>query len=122
MAGDDDTTDKLFPPPEERHGAPVIPLPLTRSIREEFLAHRLVIEDQLKAWRAELGEGLARLSPPVTASSVVEKAKAGALAGLRYGGVAVAAGELAAAVAQAAGRPEIEGPIRVLVSLFTGRP
>jgi hypothetical protein len=118
----DETTDKMFPPPEERHGAPVIPLPLTRSIREEFLAHRLVIESELKAWRVELGAGLARLTPPVTASGIASKAKAGALAGLRYGGVAVAAGELAAAVAQAAGRPEIEGPIRVLVSLFSGRP
>lgn len=118
--GSDDTTDKMFPPPEERHGAPVVPLPLARSIREEFLAHRLVIEDEIKAWRVELCEALARLSPPVTPSGAAAKAKDAGLAALRYGGVAVAGGELVAAIAKAAGHPEIEGPIRTVLTLLAG--
>lgn len=118
--GADDTTDKMFPPPEERHGAPVVPLPLTRSIREEFLAHRLHIDGELKAWRDELGEALARLSPAPTPGGALDKAKAGALASLRYGGVALALGEAAAQIASVTGHSEIAGPIQTILTLLRG--
>ena len=54
----------------------------------------------------------------MTVGSTLAKVKAGALAGLRYGGVAVALGELGAQVAKATGHPEIEGPIRAVMTLL----
>lgn len=114
----DETTEKMFPPPEG--GAPVEPLPLVRDLRHEYLAHRRHIDAELSAWRLELGTALARLSPEITPASIGQKVKTGALAGLRYGGVALALGEVAAEAAKLAGSPEIEGPIRVLVKLLGG--
>jgi hypothetical protein len=114
----DETTDRMFPPPER--GATVEPLPLVRDLRHEYLAHRRHIDGELRAFRLELGEALVRFSPPITAASVGAKVKAGALASLRYGSVALALGEAAAQVANVAGRPDIEGPIRVLVQLLGG--
>jgi hypothetical protein len=119
---DDETTEKLFPPPER-------PIPLRPSIREEFSAHHIVIREELKTWRGELAAALARLAPPlepepqapaVGPPSVVDKAKAGALAGLRYGGVALALGEVAAQLAAALGHPEIAGPVQTLLRLLGG--
>jgi hypothetical protein len=117
---DDETTEKLFPPPER-------PIPLRPSIREEFSAHHIVIREELKTWRGELAAALARLAPPPEPQpepqappSVVDKAKAGALAGLRYGGVALALGEVAAQLAAALGHPEIAGPVQTLLRLLGG--
>jgi hypothetical protein len=115
---DDDTTDRLFPPPES--GIAARPLPLAPSIREEFLAHRLHVDGELKAWRHELGEALSRLSPAPTPGSAMAKAKAGALASLRYGGVALALGEAAAQIAAVSGHAEIAGPIQTLLNLLRG--
>jgi hypothetical protein len=110
---DDEVTDKLFPP-EER------PIPLRPSIREEFAAHHLAIRADLERFRVELAAALARLTPPVTTAGAIDKAKAGALAGLRYGGVALALGEAGAEVAKLLGRPDIEGPVRLLIQLLGG--
>jgi hypothetical protein len=115
----DETTDKMFPHPESS-GVVEVPFPLAPTLRDEFLAHRRHIDAELKAWRTELGLALARLSPELTPGGALAKVKGGVLAGLRYTGVAVAAGEVIAEVAKATGRPEIEGPIRVLITLFRG--
>lgn len=110
---DEEVTEKLFPP-EER------PIPLRPSIREEFAAHHLAIKGELAAWRAELGEALARLSPAPTPGGALDKAKAGALASLRYGGVALALGEAAAQIAAVSGHAEIAGPIQTILTLLRG--
>ena|SRR5688572_9739064 len=116
---DDDTTDKMFPPPESS-GVVEVPFTLAPTLRDEFLAHRHHVDKELKAWRTELGLALARFSPELTPSGALTKVKGGMLAGLRYTGVAVAAGEVIAEIAKATGRSEIEGPIRVLITLFRG--
>jgi hypothetical protein len=110
---DDDITDRMFPP-EAR------PIPLRPSIREEFAAHHASIQAELAAWRLQLGEALARLSPAPTPGSAMAKAKAGALASLRYGGVALALGEAAAQIAAVSGHAEIAGPIQTLLNLLRG--
>jgi len=112
----EEVTEKLFPPPGSNTDIQMPP----PTIRDEFLAHRLHFDKELKAWRLELGAALTRMSPPITPASVAAKARAGALAGLRYGGVALAAGEFVAALAKATGHPEIEGPVRVLITMFGG--
>jgi hypothetical protein len=117
--GPDETTDMLFPPPES--GATnVRPLPLTRSIREEFLQHRVYIDDKVKAIQTDIGLALARLSPSVTPATAGAKVKGGVLAGLKYGGVALALGEGLAALAKATGHPDAEGPIRAVLQLLNG--
>jgi hypothetical protein len=110
----DEVTEKLFPPPER-------PIQLRPSIREEFAAHHLAIRSELEGFRVELAAALARLTPPVTPAGALAKAKAGAIAGLRYGGVALALGEAAAQLAAVTGHPEIEGPIRMLINAFGGQ-
>lgn len=107
----DETTDKVFPPRERT------PVDL---LRDEYLAHRLHVDEELKAWRLELGAALARFSPEITPASIGAKVKAGALLSFRYGGVALALGEVAAEAAKLSGLTEIEGPIRVLVKLLGG--
>jgi hypothetical protein len=72
--GPDETTDRMFPPPENPNPDP--PRPLTPSIREEFLAHRLHIDAQLEAWRTHLGEALARLSPEATVKGALARGAA----------------------------------------------
>ena len=119
--GHDDTTDKLFPPPEARSGVQA-PIPLQPSIRAEFMAHRVHLDAEASAIRREVAAALHRLAAPpeVTAAGAVEKVKAGALAGLKFGGVALALGEATAALAGAMGHPEVEGPIRTLLTLLGG--
>ncbi len=115
----DETTDKMFPPPETS-GVMETPFTLAPTLRDEFLAHRLHIDKELKAWRNELGLALVRLSPQLTPSGALSKVKHGVLAGFRYGGVALLLGEAAAEIANKTGHPEIEGPLRVLITLFGG--
>jgi hypothetical protein len=124
MSRPDETTDKMFPPPESPL-PPDSPIPLQPSIRSAFIAHHTAILQQFGDFRAEMMGLLdARLrgsvAPPPSPSSVRDTLKRGALAGLRYGGVALAVGEVGAEVAKALGRPEIEGPIRVLLQLLGG--
>lgn len=121
MSSPDDTTDRLFPHqmvPES--GTVERPIPLAPSIREEFCSHRRAVEGELRMFRKELAAALARLTPEHTAKSIGQTVKRGALAGLRYGSVAVAAGELGAQLAAATGHPEVEGPLRVLMTLLGG--
>jgi hypothetical protein len=129
--GVDDTTKKLFPPPEgghDRKHAPrdpeeeLKPIPLAPSIRQEFATHHRQILGYFGLFETMLDERLPKpkdgdLPSP---ASVRNRVTSGALTAFRYGGVAVAAGELAAAAARALGRPEIAGPIEVLVSVFRG--
>lgn len=132
--GAEDTTQKLFPPPEGGHdrthapaeGGELKPIPLAPSIRVEFAAHHLAIVEHLGKFEKMLD---ARLPKPKEGAedpelpsprSVRQKVTNGALAGLRYGGVALAAGELAAGIARAQGHPEIAGPIEVVVRLLRG--
>lgn len=114
--GPDETTDKLFPPPES--GVAERPLPLAPSLRTEFLAYRLHFDKELKALHAKVDQALANLPQAVPSTSVLGSVKNGALVTLRYGGVALAVGELAAQIAKAAGHPEIEGPIRAFSQFF----
>jgi hypothetical protein len=115
----DDNTDKMFPPPESS-GVVEVPFPLAPTLRDEFLAHRLHIDRELKAWRTELGLALARFSPALTPRGALAKVKNGVFASFRYGGVALLLGEVAAEIANKTGHPEIEGPIRLLITLFGG--
>lgn len=127
--GADDTTDRMFPVPEgghDRKHAPPDPIPLAPSIRQEFVAHHVAILGHLAEFERILYERLPKApergeAPEVPSpASVRQKVTGGALVALRYGGVAVAGGELAAAVARALGRPEIAGPIEVLTQLLRG--
>ena len=129
--GADDTTEKLFPPPEGGHDrrhapAEVHPIPLAPSIRQEFSVHHSAILGYFATFEGMLDK---RLPKPADApsdpdlpspKSVRQKVTGGALTALRYGSVAVAGGELVAAVARALGRPEIAGPVEVLTQLLRG--
>ena len=120
----DDTTDKMFPPPENPN-PPEPSIPLQPSIRSAFIAHHSAILQHFGDFRAEMLE-LVRAemrranSAPPPAASIGATIKNGALTGLRYGGVCLAAGELAAEVLNALGRPDIEGPLRVILQMLGG--
>lgn len=129
--GADDTTEKLFPPPEGGHDRTHAPrdaqvIPLAPSIRQEFAAHHSAILGYLSTYEKMLDERLPRApdthqeSPSSARQRATKAVTAGALVGLRYGGVAIASGELVAAAARALGRPEIAGPIEVLLQLVRG--
>jgi hypothetical protein len=133
--GTDETTQKLFPPPEGGHDrahapAELPPIPLAPSIRVEFAAHHSAILGYFATFEEmldkrlpkppESGEDLREDPDLPSPRSVRQKVTGGALVALRYGGVAVAGGELAAAIARALGRPEIAGPIEVITQLFRG--
>lgn len=119
MANPDETTDKMFPPPEsgveeQRWPLKERPLPLQRSIRAEFLLHRLKIEEELAAFRLELGEALARLSPVPTVGGSLRR---GAI--IAGKGAPIAAAVLALLeVTIPLIRPEWEGPLKALRQAF----
>lgn len=115
--GSDETTDKLFPE-EMRTESAVIerPIPLTRSIRSEFVHHRLKVEEEFAAFRLELTQALERLSPPPTAGGAVRRGVA--VAG-RGGAVVVAVLGLLELVVPMV-RPDLEGPLRALRQAFGG--
>lgn len=119
MAQPEDTTDKMFPP-AEGGVPPERPLPLQPSLRSTFIAHHAAILEQFGAFRKEMlglvDARLKELAEPKPAN-VGATLKNGALAGLRYGGVALALGEVAAQLAHALGHPELEGPIRFFLKL-----
>jgi len=119
--GRDDTTDKMYPPKEERSGL-TAPIPLLPSIREEFLAHRKHIDDEVTKTRKAVEAALLRLGAPpeVTAAGATAKLKGGALAGLRYGSLFLVLGEALAQVAGALGHQEVAGPILTLIKLLKG--
>lgn len=113
--GPDETTDRLFPHqmiPES--GTVERPLPLGKSIREEFAEHRLQIADELKLWRHELGEALARLSPVPTVGSSLRRGAV--LAGKGTPLVAAVLALLEVAIPLL--KPEWEGPLKALRQLF----
>jgi hypothetical protein len=114
---EDDTTDKLFPPPEsaivER------PIPIGPSIRMEFLAHRRHLDSEMKAMRAELTAALERFAPEPTPASTARRIGRGAAIGGRYGAAILAALALLQAVVKA-WRPELSGPIDSVIQLFGG--
>lgn len=113
--GRDDTTDKLFPHqmvPES--GDVERPIPLAPSVRQEFALHRQEIADELKAWRHELGEALARLSPVPTVGSTLRRGAV--LAG--KGAPVVAAVLALLEVTVPLIRPDWEGPLKALRQAF----
>ncbi len=112
--GADDTTDKLFPP--EGEGTGIHPIPLTPSIRQEFVAHHLAIRTELALWRVELTQALERLSPAPTVGSAVRR---GAMAATRGGAVVVAVLGLLEVVIPMI-KPEWAGPLKALREAFGG--
>lgn len=117
--GPDDTTDKLFPPPETTDVFP--PLPAGRSIREEFLVHRQGITLELKEFRADIVKLLAAHGGPKEPTAVKARSDAtrAALKLGRYSGLALAGAEVAAEVAKI-WWPGAVGPIGMLIQLFGG--
>jgi hypothetical protein len=119
MSNPNDTTDKVFPPPENPN--PDAPIPIGPSLRVEFVRHRQHLDREFAAIRQDVAAALARLSPAAKHPETIgQRVKNGALAGMRYGAVAMAAGELGAALAKATGHPEVEGPLRVFLNLLGG--
>lgn len=115
----DEVTEKLFPPPGSNTDIRLPP----PTIREEFLAHRLHIDQQLESWGKRLDETLGQLEAAVSPSpsSVAKKAGGAVLKATRYGGVALLLGEAAAQAAHLSSNPQLqqlEGPIRVILQLF----
>lgn len=113
MSNPNDTTDKVFPPPENPN--PDAPIPIGPSLRVEFMVHRKHLDREMTLIRQAVEKAMA---PRV--DTIVQRVKAGAIAGMRYGAVAMATGELGAALAKATGHPEVEGPLRVLLTLLGG--
>lgn len=108
--GPDETTDRMFPPPENANPQP--PIPLTPSIREEFLAYRQHFDTQLAAFRTELGAALAQLSPADTVKSALQR-------GVASGGritVAILAILAVAEMAIKARYPHLAGPLGELIA------
>ena len=124
--GSDDTTDKLFPMPETRHGAPVIPLPLTRSLREEFLVHRLELNAEREVVLTEIKNTLARIENAAkperkdpSPDSVARKAQqAGLWALAKSPLVLTALGIIQVAVK--AWRPDLSGPLDAIAEYLKG--
>lgn len=114
----DETTEKMFPPPPES-GQVARPIPIGPSLRQEFLAYRLHFDEQIAALRGDFSKVVARLPQAKPTTTLGARAANGAIAGLRYGSVALLVGELGAEVAKI-WRPELEGPARVILSLLRG--
>ncbi len=108
--GPNETTDRMFPPPENAN--PERPIPLTPSIREEFIAHRLHFDAQLLAFRTELGLALTRLAPEHTVKSALSR---GVASGGRIG-VAILAILALAEMAIKARYPHLAGPLGEVIS------
>jgi hypothetical protein len=107
----DDTTDKLFPHQlRSVSGEVERPIPLQPSIRAEFAQHRLEIDTQLRAFRLELGEALARLSPVPTVGGALRR---GALTAGKLGPVVLAVLGLLEVVVPLV-KPEWIGPLKGL--------
>lgn len=111
MSGPDETTDRLFPHQMVSESGEVErPVPLAPSIRAEFAQHRLEIAEELKAWRVELGEALARLSPVPTVGGAV---RGGLISARKLGPVVLAALGLLEVVVPLV-KPEWIGPLKAL--------
>ncbi len=114
----DDTTDKLFPPPEQT-GITERPIPIGPSIRQEFLAHRRHIDGEFETMRAELAAALERLAPEPSPASVMKRMGRGAALGGKYGAAILAALGLVQGVVKAY-RPDLAGPFDAIVSVLGG--
>lgn len=115
--GADDTTDKLFPHQMRSESAVIeLPVPLQKSVRQEFVEHREAIESQLKAWDLRLGEALAQLAPTPSVGGTLRR---GATLAGRGGPIVVAAlGLLEVTVPLV--KPEWKGPLTALRQAFGG--
>jgi hypothetical protein len=113
----DDTTDKLFPPPES--AVVEAPIPIGPSIRQEFVLHRRYIDKQLEEFGKKLDSALERLAPEASPSSALRKVGRGAAAGGRYGAAILAGLGLVQAVVKL-WRPELAGPFDSLMQVFGG--
>lgn len=116
--GRDDTTDKLFP--HQMRGESGIverPVPMQRSIRAEFAEHRLLIEEQIRAFDNRLGEALARLSPVPTVGSALRRGTVLATRGTAIAAAVLGVLELTVPLV----KPEWMGPLKALRE-FLGAP
>lgn len=117
--GPDETTDKLFPHQLRSVSAtvevpPERPIPLQRSVREEFVLHRQEIADELKAWNLQLGEALARLSPVPNVGGTLKRGAV--IAGKATPVVAAVLALLEVTVPML--WPQYEGPLKALRQFF----
>lgn len=115
MAGPSETTDKMFPPPEEPD--PRAPIPLGPSLRVEFLVHRKHLDSEMTKIRKEIAAALARMAPDVTPTSAARRVAQGALWMTKGGAFILAALGLLQAALQAK-HPELAGPLGDLRKLF----
>lgn len=113
--GPTETTDRLFPPPENAN--PDAPIPLGVSVRTEFALHRVTIERQLHTFGSKLDEALERLSPSIPSPKATLLAGAGKGAKITGAVLAIlgAADLIVGLVA-----PQYQGVTRSLLQLFGG--
>lgn len=115
MSGPNETTDRMFPPPEEPD--PSAPIPLGPSLRVEFLTHRKHLDREMTLVRQEVAAAFARVAPDVTPASAAQRVARGALVAGKAGGLILAV--LATLqVALQAKHPELAGPLGDLLKLF----
>lgn len=115
MSGPNETTDRMFPPPEEPN--PSAPIPLGPSLRVEFLTHRKHLDREATLIRQEVAAALARMAPDVTPASAARRVAQGALWVTKGGAIILAALGLLQAALQAK-HPELAGPLGDLRKLF----
>jgi hypothetical protein len=118
LVAHDDTTDKLFPPPEQT-GVIERPIPIGPSIRMEFLAHRRHIDGEIAAWRGELAAALERFAPEPSPVSAMKRVGRGAALGGKYGAAILAGLGLVQALVKAY-RPDLAGPFDGLIQVLGG--
>lgn len=125
--GTDDTTEKLFPPPEGGHDrkhapAELAPIPLAPSIRVEFASHHSAILGYFATFETMLDARLPKPGDPDLPSpaSVRQRVTGGALKGIRFGAQALMAAQLAADLAHELGYTQLEGPLRLVVQVLMG--
>jgi hypothetical protein len=118
MSGPNETTEKLFPPPENPN--PDAPIPLGPSIRIAFKEHKADVAKTLAAYELRLEGFEARLPAAVSPQSVLGVVKGGVLKAGKVTPILLLLGEAAAQIATALGHTTWVGPIRFITGLFGG--
>lgn len=114
----DDTTDRLFPPPEQT-GITERPIPIGPSIRQEFASHRRHIDGEFQAMRTALAAALERFAPEPSPASTLKRMGRGAALGGKYGAAILAALGLVQGLVKTY-RPDLAGPFDALLSVLGG--
>lgn len=115
--GPTETTDRMFPPPENPN--PDAPVPLGPSIRVQFQQHREGVSGTLAAYEKRLGAVEAKVTP-AHPQSVLGAVKGGVIKAGKVTPILLLVGEVVAQVASLLGKTDWVGPIRFITSLFGG--